>query len=47
MGDSVTHVESDEKPGDDYHEYAYDDKEPSTMTGIEDSVDSTGKIINQ
>ena len=47
MGDSVTPVESDETPDDDYHEHADDDEEPRTMTGIEDSADSIGKVINQ
>ena len=47
QGDSVTPIESDIKPKNDYYEYEDDNREPKIVPYIEDFVDLTSKTINQ
>ena len=46
-GNSLTPVELESKLENDYHEHTDDDEEPRMTPGIEDSIDSTGKVITQ
>ena len=46
-GDSVALVQAGVEVEDVFHEHEDEDEKPKTMPDIEDSVDSTGRVINQ